>query len=290
MPEKHDNSMVFVLSGEKQDLSALEKTPYILWELSAPCSFDVMEYRRIISNRLLFDNIHNLSVTVRPDNNIINTLYISNLKYLKGLSDQCFIAYLYPIEKADNARWIERIIEPNTRICDIALPGTHDSAAINTAIHTPYACQDRTIEEQLYGGVRLLDIRIKVKERNNTFYFVTCHGDFGSCLTMNEYEPLQSVLTTCREFLEKNKHEFIVMSLKFDDLTRIDDLAINYDLILDDLYTMLIRQRLPWLRLPRRSSPRQRAARRKSPSSGRKSRERRDTRSLSLRTKKAQRA
>ena len=79
----------------------------------------------------------------------------------------------------------------------------------------------------------------KVKERNNIFYFVTCHGNNGSFFTINEYEPLQSVLATCREFLEKNKHEFIVMSLKFDDLTRIYDEENKSKLIVDKLYTML---------------------------------------------------
>lgn len=247
MSEIHDDGMKLVINGKQQDLSDLGEAAYILWIVPAEFSFDVMEYRSIIPNRLLFDNIHAQSVTVRPDNGIINTLFANNLKYKGQSADGPIVAGLWPLEKADNARWIEKIIDPDMHICNIALPGTHDSAAINKAIHTPYACQDRSIEEQLNGGIRLLDIRIKVdEERDGSFRFVTCHSDKGSFLTINEYEPLRSVLATCREFLSKNKHEFIVMSLKFDDLSRIDDEVIKSDLILDDLYTMLNSELPDW--------------------------------------------
>jgi hypothetical protein len=55
--------------------------------------------------------------------------------------------------------WINDIIPPDCLLSSINLPGSHDSAAINRFISTPYACQISSITEQLEQGVRVLDIR-----------------------------------------------------------------------------------------------------------------------------------
>lgn len=103
------------------------------------------------------------------------------------------------------------------RLEDINIPGTHDSAAINTYTHTVYACHYATITEQLNGGIRCLDVRIKVKEQNEQIVFVTCHGAIGGQTTLNEFQSLRSLLDECAGFLRAHSTETIVMSLKIDD-------------------------------------------------------------------------
>jgi hypothetical protein len=105
----------------------------------------------------------------------------------------------------------------NLLISEMSIAGTHDAAAINASMHTPYACHYKTITEQLYGGIRLLDVRIKVKQSQNSYEFATCHGDIGSSLGLNEYQSLQSLLDECDKFLKTYPSEFIVMTLKIDD-------------------------------------------------------------------------
>ncbi len=103
-------------------------------------------------------------------------------------------------------------------IGDINLPGSHDAVAINKHHNTPYSCHSTTIPEQLEAGIRLLDIRIKVKGHNPNYSFATCHGKFfGGSLHFNEYQSLKSVLDECSAFLKNNPSEFIIMMLKIDD-------------------------------------------------------------------------
>jgi hypothetical protein len=106
-------------------------------------------------------------------------------------------------------------------ISDINMPGSHDAAAIRKPgffTRSLYACHDRTITEQLLSGVRVFDIRIKVKKgANGLFWFATCHGSIGLYPGSNEYKPLVSVLDECKEFLLVHKTEGLVLSLKIDD-------------------------------------------------------------------------
>lgn len=134
----------------------------------------------------------------------------------------------------DLSKWMEQL-EDSISINNINLPGTHDSAAISSLpyIHTPYACQDYSIEDQLKYGIRVLDIRLKVllKDNGSQFEFKTCHGDIG----WNEYETLESVMNKCKEFLTNNPSEFIIMSLKIDDNSK----KYNYNKIFNQLKNFL---------------------------------------------------
>lgn len=118
----------------------------------------------------------------------------------------------FPIPVRDNTSWLAGV-DNNMLISEINLPGTHDSAAINTWVPTLYACHASTITAQLTSGVRLLDIRLKVKASGTGYTFATCHGD----MVGNEYQSFVSVLDECKAFLRTAGTEFIAMSLKVDD-------------------------------------------------------------------------
>lgn len=132
--------------------------------------------------------------------------------------------------------WMSKINDSKL-ISDISLPGTHDSAAINTwtssnpnsLIKTPYATQNQSITKQLESGIRVLDIRLKVKQTGNSFEFVTCHGDKSFSVDIlsfsgfNEFQSFESVLDECNSFLKNYNMETIVMSLKIDDWSNTTD-------------------------------------------------------------------
>lgn len=127
-----------------------------------------------------------------------------------------------PIKPLDMANWLKDM--PDDRpICDINVPGTHDSAAINRWMSTLYACHRTSITQQLDSGIRLLDIRLKVKVTETGYEFVTCHGDCLSGIGLNEYQSFESALQECRTFLVNHPSEFIAMSLKMDDWNGIKD-------------------------------------------------------------------
>lgn len=117
--------------------------------------------------------------------------------------------------------WLTELIDPNEKIININLPGTHDSASIRGSAtwYSPYPRQRKKIFEQLMNGIRILDIRLKVKEQSGKIYFKTCHGH----MIWNEYQPFIDVLNECKTFLSYYKTEFIMMSLKIDDMNGFDN-------------------------------------------------------------------
>lgn len=157
---------------------------------------------------------------------------------LVGGSTKVFMRYaivdIYD-KPVSNRNWLSNISD-SVLIGDINLPGTHDSAAINTTIHTPYACHCLSITEQLNGGIRVLDVRLKVTKSGNQYEFVTCHGDFGSSSGVNEYQAFPSLLDECKSFLGSNSTEVILMSLKVDDWSTYRG---DYTNVLNALNTLL---------------------------------------------------
>jgi len=116
-----------------------------------------------------------------------------------------------------SSNWLKDLPD-SISIADINLPGSHDAAAINKHKRTPYACHNTTIPQQLDEGIRILDIRIKIKGHSPDYSFVTCHGKaFGGAFKFNEYQSLLSVLDECAALLKNNPTEFIAMMIKIDD-------------------------------------------------------------------------
>jgi hypothetical protein len=120
-----------------------------------------------------------------------------------------------------HADWMKGV-DSDLSIGAIDVPGTHDSAAINHSQHTPYAVHDNSITDQLVGGIRALDVRIKVKKKTLGIYdFVTCHGHIGSTTGTNEYQSLTSLFGECAAFLRSHGTEAIFMMLKVDDWANV---------------------------------------------------------------------
>ncbi|WP_159659593.1 hypothetical protein [Alcanivorax xiamenensis] len=112
-------------------------------------------------------------------------------------------------ELTDRGDWLSHISD-DTLISEINLPGTHDTAAISTRFN-PYACHRFSVTDQLRGGIRLMDVRLKVKKSEEGRYeFTTCHGNLGSGIGLNEFQSFPSLLQEFRSFLEAHGTETVL--------------------------------------------------------------------------------
>ncbi|KGJ87950.1 phosphatidylinositol-specific phospholipase C domain-containing protein [Colwellia psychrerythraea] len=108
--------------------------------------------------------------------------------------------------------WCEKL-KDETRINQIAIPGTHDSSAWTHHENFPGIpgawAQRKSIEEQLEMGVRAFDLRVgcasNIHHLGLTSFIGMYHGPIYLNLTLNE------VLITVRKWLDKNPKEFLIL-------------------------------------------------------------------------------
>ncbi|CUM63546.1 uncharacterized protein PRCAT00001124001 [Priceomyces carsonii] len=113
----------------------------------------------------------------------------------------------------DYKRWMKEV-DDNTKITKLSIPGTHNSAACHTALPS-VQCQGKSITDQLNHGVRFLDIRVGklfLKEGDEAKDLQVIHGKFPVKIPF----PLKltDALKEVYEFLEHNKSETVIVSLK----------------------------------------------------------------------------
>ena len=101
-------------------------------------------------------------------------------------------------------------------LCDIVLPGTHDSATQYVQLAFFSKCQSLSIAQQLEAGFRYLDIRLGDTEKGGDYPrlmhgFTNCKtGIFGGTLT------LDAVLADCYAFLAQHPTETVLFAVKHE--------------------------------------------------------------------------
>ena len=118
------------------------------------------------------------------------------------------------------ANWMS-LLPDGRYLSELNIPGTHDSATANVegswnASYNKVACQKYFIEQQLYAGVRALDLRTRWHGDD----MVMVHGDF-ICHTpdhnnRSKNKTFRSVLDTVIEYLDKHPSEAVIVTLKID--------------------------------------------------------------------------
>lgn len=113
----------------------------------------------------------------------------------------------------DYKHWLKDI-DDNTKISTLAIPGTHNSAACHTALPS-VQCQGASVTDQLEHGVRFLDIRVgkyPLKSGDEANELTVVHGKFPVRIPF----PLKltSALDEVYDFLDKNKSETVIVSIK----------------------------------------------------------------------------
>ena len=118
------------------------------------------------------------------------------------------------------ANWMS-LLPDGRYLSELNIPGTHDSATANVegswnASYNKVACQKYFIEQQLYAGVRALDLRTRWHGDD----MVMVHGDF-ICHTPDhnnnsKNKTFRSVLNTVIRYLDKHQTETVIATLKID--------------------------------------------------------------------------
>ena len=109
--------------------------------------------------------------------------------------------------------WMKNI-PGETLICDVNLPGTHDSAT--RFCEFPYfsRCQELSITEQLNIGVRFLDLRVAISE--GKLMLVHASSKCFKAPSDKAFLMLDDVLSDCEDFLKANPSEALIISIKRD--------------------------------------------------------------------------
>ncbi|KAF8574932.1 PLC-like phosphodiesterase [Ramaria rubella] len=101
-----------------------------------------------------------------------------------------------------------RLIDNNTPITSLSIPGTHDSAAI---LPVPTArCQALTITEQLNLGIRFFDLRCGFGFRPNQDTIMMWHA------AIPQLTSLVSILTEIIDWLRVHSDELVLAQIKKD--------------------------------------------------------------------------
>ena len=118
------------------------------------------------------------------------------------------------------ANWMS-LLPDDRYLSALNIPGTHDSATANVegswnASYNKVACQKYFIEQQLYAGVRALDLRTRWHGDD----MVMVHGDF-ICHTpdhnnRSKNKTFRSVLDTVIRYLKAHPTETVIATLKID--------------------------------------------------------------------------
>lgn len=119
---------------------------------------------------------------------------------------------------SNRAGWMG-LLDDSLLVRDLSIPGTHDSAALESVVHFDVsATQQWKVEEQLANGVRFLDLRVKRKGDDELAMW---HGgDF-------IYDPYVSgssdqlyfrkVVEMCVSWLEQHPTETVIVSVKDEE-------------------------------------------------------------------------
>lgn len=134
--------------------------------------------------------------------NIVNYLLSISIIFAITLLS---LAHLQTPTTRKGVRWMAQL-EDERAINELSLPGTHDSGALYSIADVAGKCQSLSIEDQLYIGVRFLDIRLQLVEDDFRIVhsFVDQRTDFD--------DTLEDIV----EFIEENPTEFLFVSIKED--------------------------------------------------------------------------
>lgn len=109
------------------------------------------------------------------------------------------------------ANWMS-FIPDDIVLSDVNIPGTHDAATAQCATASNYVaqCQQLSINDQLYAGLRYFDLRLDNQKR-------LVHGPMGIlCKYKGDDLKLDTVMGWVKDFLKNNPKEAVVLQVKVD--------------------------------------------------------------------------
>lgn len=168
-------------------------------------NFTEQEIKDISMFRSMFKNLH-------PE--------VSNeevMKFLKSLETKKPIQNsLRQLSNYKYNDWMSKL-DPNKRMIDISIPGTHDSLTYGNCwgiFHPVVESQDNDVYKQLQDGIRYLDLRFGRRKTNDPI--TSYHGPF---ICSNE---IHNVMNAIARFVKENPTEILILEVKLTPHQEID--------------------------------------------------------------------
>lgn len=121
----------------------------------------------------------------------------------------------------NGANWMSTI-DGSVPVTAINMPGTHDSMARYVPASIVARTQTMSVSEQLYNGVRYLDMRTRIEKDDviGVHDVINCKDSYG---LFAKNIILKDIVEDCKNFLNENKGETILFLLKqeVDDNTEL---------------------------------------------------------------------
>lgn len=136
------------------------------------------------------------------------------LALLLGIS-VCTFAVSAGSTAVNGANWMSTI-DGSVPITEINIPGTHDSMTRYIPASIISRTQTMSVSEQLYSGVRYLDIRANIigGELVGVHSFLSCKESYG---LFSNALSVKSVVEECKKFLSENNGETVLFLFKHEN-------------------------------------------------------------------------
>ncbi|KAI5820497.1 PLC-like phosphodiesterase [Pyronema omphalodes] len=131
-------------------------------------------------------------------------------------------ATLAIVSNASLENWMGKLGD-QVNVARLSMPGTHNSPTCHTALPS-VRCQAVSVTEQLRHGVRFLDIRVQPGGKE----LELVHGAFPIALSGKKL--LKDVMNECYAFLDRNRTETIIVSLKREGTGKTNDQSFSKDI------------------------------------------------------------
>lgn len=103
----------------------------------------------------------------------------------------------------DDDAWMASLDDTRS-LSELAIPGTHESAALYEPVPGSAKCQEMSLEQQLVAGARYFDIRCRRVNDGFAIY----HGP------IDQLQTFDDVLATTYAFLDEHPQQTVMMSIK----------------------------------------------------------------------------
>jgi Phosphatidylinositol-specific phospholipase C, X domain len=117
-----------------------------------------------------------------------------------------------------SSRWWTKMLYGHTRIKDLYIPGTHNSAAVGTMNKWDHLdCQEDTVGQQLRKGIRFFDLRYTIGDDKGWYI---AHG-------FHQYDtPFLQVTAAINQFVRQNAWDFAIIRVKNENGDNDKDAAL----------------------------------------------------------------
>ncbi|KAL5604156.1 hypothetical protein BROUX41_002141 [Berkeleyomyces rouxiae] len=123
-----------------------------------------------------------------------------------GFHDGVTSEYSFDLHETNNSNWMANI--PNdTPLSSVSIPGTHNTMTFDTS-RSPFQCQNTPLADQLKGGIRYLDLTIRISDGILYNY----HAGFNTLIT------LADTMRIAANFLDVHTKEALIIRLQKESL------------------------------------------------------------------------